>query len=238
MRVSLFVSCLVDQVRPEAGISAVKVLKQAGCEVSFPQGQTCCGQPAFNSGHLPEACRVASSFLEVFADAEVIVVPSGSCAAMISHMPSLFAEGSREKEVAESIARKTHEFSSFLVNNLGVQNLGARFSGRVAWHDACHALRDLHIKSGPRRLLAEVEGLELVNWSASDACCGFGGTFAVKHPDISVAILDSKLKELETLGVDAVASGDAGCLMQIEGRLDRQSSRIQGLHLAEILASR
>jgi L-lactate dehydrogenase complex protein LldE len=237
VRVSLFVTCLVDQLWPSAGAAAVRVLRRAGCEVEFDPRQTCCGQPAFNTGYRAEARSVARNFLEVFEGAEAVVVPSGSCAAMVKHLPELFAGDDRQRAVAESVAARTFEIGQFLVRELGVEDLGASFSGRVAWHDACHGLRELGIHDEPRRLIANVRGAELVELSDAGECCGFGGTFAVKHPELSVAILDRKLERLAELDVDCVASGDVSCLMQIEGRLKRLGSPLRALHLAELLAS-
>jgi len=238
MRVALFVSCLVDQVWPEVGKATVQVLERAGCTVEFDPRQTCCGQPAYNSGHRAEARTVARHFLDVFADAEAIVVPSGSCTAMIRHLPGLLAEDGAYREKAERVAERVHELGSFLVNVLGVDDLGARFPGRVTWHDACHGLRELGIKEEPRRLLGRVRGLELVELGVAESCCGFGGTFSVKYPELSTAILDEKLGGLDGRGVDAIVSGDVSCLTQIAGRLERTGSAVRTLHLAEVLASR
>ena len=239
MRVSLFVTCLVDQFWPEVGTSAAEVLRRAGCEVSFDPRQTCCAQPAFNTGFRREAREVARHFLEVYDDEgiEAVVLPSGSCGAMVHHMAELFADEPDWRARAERVAARSYELGSFLVRVLGVDDVGARFEGRVAWHDACHGLRDLGIRDEPRRLLAAVRGTELVEMDNADSCCGFGGTFSVKHPDISVAILDRKLEHLAEAGVDAVVSGDVSCLMQIGGRLARLGSKVRPLHLAEVLAS-
>ncbi len=239
MRVSLFVTCLVDQFWPEVGTATVEVLRRAGCEVVFDERQTCCAQPAFNTGYRDEARAVAERFIEIYeeTDADAIVMPSGSCGAMAHHLPELFRDDAAWLPRAERVAAKTFELGSFLVRELGVEELGARFDGRVTWHDACHGLRDLGIRDEPRRLINAVEGAELVEMNAADSCCGFGGTFSVKHPDISVAILDHKLAELRDKEVDAVVSGDVSCLMQIGGRLQRQGSGIRTLHLAELLAS-
>ena len=238
MRVALFVSCLVDQVWPEVGRATVEVLEQAGCDVDFDPRQTCCSQPAFNSGHRGEARVVASHFLEVFRDAEAIVVPSGSCTAMIRHLPELFGEGDARRPVAQRVAERVWELGAFLVRRLGVSDLGARFPGRVAWHDACHGLRELGLRDEPRELLRNVRDLELVELEAADSCCGFGGTFSVKYPEISTAILDRKLEELPDRGVDALVSGDVSCLTQIGGRLERTGSPVRTLHLAQVLAAR
>ena len=238
MRVSLFATCLVDQLWPSVGVSTVEVLRRAGCEVDFDARQTCCGQPAYNSGYHGEARGVARGLLDLYDDVEALVVPSGSCAAMIHHLPDLFEGDEALCGRARSLASRTHELGSFLVNVLGIDDLGARFDGRVTWHDACHGLRDLGIKDEPRRLLGRVQGCELVECSTCDSCCGFGGTFSVKQPEISVAMLDWKLSAVETTEVDAVVSGDVSCLMQIGGRLSHRRSKIRTLHLAEVLASR
>lgn len=240
MRVSLFVTCLVDQMWPSVGTSAVEVLRRAGCEVEFDQRQTCCGQPAFNTGYRNEARALARRFIEIFesSKAEAIVSPSGSCTAMVHHFRELFAEDEKWRDRAGKVAERTHEFASFLVNVLGVDDLGASFNGRVTWHDACHGLRDLNLHSEPRRLIRNVRGVEFVEMANADACCGFGGTFSVKYPEISVAILDNKIESIERAGVRAVVSGDASCLMQIGGRLTRKASPVRTMHLAELLASR
>ena len=237
MRVALFVTCLVDQLWPSVGTSAVAVLRRAGCEVTFDERQTCCGQPAFNTGYRKEARRLAQRFIEIFEEAQVIVSPSGSCTAMAHHFRELFQDDASWRARADAIAAKTHEFSAFLVNILGVTDVGASFTGRVTWHDACHALRDLHVHSEPRRLLQSVRGLELSEMPNADACCGFGGTFAVKYPEISVAILDNKIAAIEQANVRAVVAADASCLMQIGGRLSRNGSPVKAMHLAEVLAS-
>lgn len=236
-RVSLFVTCLVDQLRPEIGLATARVLEKAGCEVEFDARQTCCGQPAFNAGFRAEARSVAARFLAVFERAECIVVPSGSCTAMLHRLGELFPADAALRERAERVAARTHELASFLVRELGLTDLGARFDGRVAWHHACHGLRELGLRAEPRALLANVRGLELVEPPLSDACCGFGGTFSATYPELSTAMLDPKLDRLEEARVDAVSALDGSCLMQIRTRLARRGSAIRALHLAEILAS-
>jgi L-lactate dehydrogenase complex protein LldE len=240
MRVSLFITCLVDQLWPTVGMSAVEVLRRAGCEVVFDERQTCCGQPAFNTGYRSEARRLAQRFIEIFEDSEsdAVVSPSGSCTAMVHHFHELFPDDQRWRRRAEAVADRTHEFSSFLVNTLGVDDVGAGFRGRVTWHDACHGLRDLNLHSEPRRLIRNVRGAEFIELPNADSCCGFGGTFSVKYPEISVAILDSKIEAIDKAGVRAVISGDASCLMQIGGRLTRKNSGVRAMHLAELLAAR
>jgi len=240
VRVSLFVTCLVDQLWPSVGTATVAVLRQAGCEVTFDRRQTCCGQPAFNTGYRAEARSVARHFVATMeqGDAQAIVIPSGSCAAMVQHIPELFDATDPWRARAQALAGRAHELSAFLVRELGIVDLGARFDGRVTWHDACHGLRDLCIKDEPRRLIDRVAGAERVEVESSESCCGFGGTFSVKYPEISVAMLDRKLEAIEARQVDAVVSGDVSCLMQIGGRLQRKRSRVRTLHIAELLASR
>lgn len=238
MKVSFFVTCLVDQLCPNVGVSAVEVLRRAGCEVVFDERQTCCGQPAFNTGYRREARKFAKRFIEIFeeSDADAIVSPSGSCTAMVKHFYELFPDDAEWRARAEKIAAKTHEFGSFLVNVLKIDEIGASGSGKVTWHDACHALRDLNIHNEPRRLLKNVKGMEFVELENADTCCGFGGTFSVKYPEISAAILDKKIAAIESSGASTVVACDTSCLMQIAGRLSRLGSSIKTKHLAEVLA--
>src|SRR5919205_3774124 len=239
MKVSLFVTCLVDQMWTSVGVSSVEVLRRVGCEVEFDKRQTCCAQPAFNTGYHDEARLVAQRFIEIYeeSDAEAIVSPSGSCTAMVRHYPELFADDPEWLPRARAIAARTHELSSFLIRVLKVEDVGASWNGRLTWHDACHGLRDLSLKHEPRTLIRNVRGAELVELEHADACCGFGGTFSVKYPEISVAILDQKIDAIERAGVQAVVSGDASCLMQIGGRLSRKGSKVRVIHLAELLAA-
>jgi L-lactate dehydrogenase complex protein LldE len=243
MRVALFVTCVVDQMWPGIGTSTVEVLSRVGCTVEFDQRQTCCGQPAFNTGYRGEARKLAERFIEICeaSAAEAIVSPSGSCTAMVHHFASLFTDDHSHDEEwrrrARAIAARTFELSSFLVRVLKVEDVGARWPGRVTWHDACHALRDLKIHSEPRRLIGHVRDAEFVELENADSCCGFGGTFSVKYPEISVAILDQKIEAIEKADVQAVISGDASCLMQIGGRLSRKASSVRVMHLAELLAA-
>ena len=239
MKVAFFVTCLVDQMWSSIGVSSVEVLRRVGCEVEFDKRQTCCAQPAFNTGYLDEARQVARRFISIFeeSDAEAIVSPSGSCTAMVHHYPQLFAGDPRWLPRAQAVAAKTHELSSFLVRVLKIEDVGASWNGRLTWHDACHGLRDLNIRNEPRTLIRNVRGAEFVEMDHADACCGFGGTFSVNYPDISVAILDQKIEAIERAGVHAVVSGDASCLMQIGGRLSRNGSKVRVMHLAELLAA-
>jgi L-lactate dehydrogenase complex protein LldE len=239
VKVSLFVTCLVDQMWSSIGTSCVDVLRRVGCEVEFDERQTCCGQPAFNTGYRDEARRVAKRFIEVFEEskADAIVSPSGSCTAMVHHFPELFAAEPQWLERARAVGSRTHEFSSFLIRVLKVEDVGASWQGKLTWHDACHGLRDLNLKSEPRRLIRNVRGAEFVEIENAESCCGFGGTFSVKYPEISVAILDQKIEAIERAGVAAVVSGDASCLLQIGGRLSRKGSTVRVMHLAELLAA-
>ncbi len=238
VRVSLFVTCLVDQLFPQIGLAMADVLERLGYEVDFPEAQTCCGQPAFNSGYRGEARLVARHFLKVFRDAEHIVCPSGSCASMVRHhYAEIFHKDAASLAAAREIAPRVHEFSEFLLHVAKQDDVGARFEGVVTYHDSCHALRELKIREQPRRLLRAVRGLELREMEPAEECCGFGGTFAVKFDDVSAAMLGSKIDSIRRTGAEAVVSADASCLMQIRGGLSRAGLPIRALHLAEVLAS-
>jgi L-lactate dehydrogenase complex protein LldE len=236
VNISLIVPCFVDQFYPQAGLDAVKVLERLGMIVNFPTAQTCCGQPAFNSGYWNEARAVARHQMAVFRDAGAVVILSGSCGAMVKvFYPELF-QGQPEEAEAKTLAAKTYEFSDFLVNKLGVLDVGAQFSARVTFHDGCHGLRELGLKDPPRQLLRHVRGLELVEMKEAETCCGFGGTFAVKFPMISTAMAEVKCKSAIETRASVIVSNDSSCLMQIRGLLDRQQYPIKTLHLAEVLA--
>lgn len=215
------------------------VLEGLGYQIDFPEAQTCCGQPAFNSGYLAEARQVARHFLDVFRDAEQIVVPSGSCTSMISHhFDDIFAQEPKLREEARRMAPRVWEFSRFLVEVAKVEDVGARFDGVVTYHDSCHALRELRIKDGPRRLLAKVRGLELREMEAAEECCGFGGTFSVKFPEVSGGMARTKLESIRKTEAGTVVSIDSSCLMQLQGVISRAGLPIRTMHLAEVLASR
>ena len=217
-------------------MSIVQVLERLGHMVDYPESQTCCGQPPFNAGYWDEARRVAERQMAVFRDAETVVIASGSCGAMVKvFYPELFHQHPREAE-ARALAAKTFEFSDFLVNRLGMLDVGARFPGRATFHDGCHALRELGLKKSPRQLLQHVQGLELVEMTEAETCCGFGGTFAVKFPMISTAMGEVKCASIADTGAEYVISNDSSCLMQIRGILDRQRKPTRTLHLAEVLA--
>lgn len=237
LKISLFVPCFVDQLFPAVAISTVKLLERLGHEVDFPCAQTCCGQPAFNSGYWNEAREVAGRFLDVFSTAEAIVCPSGSCTTMVRQFYAGIFRDTPDAGTAAATARKTFELSEFLVRKLGVTDVGARFKGKVVWHDACHGLRELHLKEEPRQLLRAVRDLELLEMKECETCCGFGGTFAVKFPEISVAMDEVKVGSIEDCGADYVTSGDSSCLMQIGGLLQKRRSSVKTIHLAEILAA-
>jgi L-lactate dehydrogenase complex protein LldE len=238
-RVALFVTCLVDQLVPQVGIAITEVLERLGHQVDFPEAQTCCGQPAFNTGYPNEARRVARHFLGVFRDAEYVIVPSGSCTSMITHhFEELFDADDEAIEQARQLAPRVWEFSRFLLEVARVEDVGARFNGVVTYHDSCHALRELHIKDGPRRLLAKVQGLTLREMEAAEECCGFGGTFSVKFPEISGGMARTKIDAIRRTEAAAVVSIDSSCLMQLQGAIQRAGLAIRTLHLAEVLASR
>ena len=236
-RVALFVTCLVDLFRPTVGFAAVKLIEDAGCEVVVPAAQTCCGQPAFNSGDAKDAAELAKKVIAAFEPYDFLVAPSGSCAGMIhAHYPSLFAEGDPWKARAEALAAKSHELVSFLTDVRGVTTTGARFAGSVTYHDSCSGLRELGIRAQPRQLLGAVEGLTLTELEDADVCCGFGGAFAVKYSDLSGAIVDKKTEKVAATGAKTLLAGDLGCLMNMAGRLARKGSTIEVRHVAEVLA--
>ena len=238
-RVSLFVTCIVDQLFPQTGMAMAQVIERLGYAVDFPPDQTCCGQPAFNSGYRSDARTVARHFLKTFEASECIVVPSGSCTSMVTHhYAELFRKEPETLARVEALARRIFEFSTFLTEVAGVEDVGASFPGTVTFHDGCHALRELGVKSAPRRLLANVRGLELREMEPAEECCGFGGTFSVKFPELSTAMTRTKIEAIERTGARAVVSLDPSCLMQIQGALSRVGSPIRTLHLAEVLASR
>ena len=237
--VSLFVTCMVDQLFPQIGMAMAAVLGGLGFEVDFPEAQTCCGQPAFNSGYRTEARSVALYFLDVFKASDAIVVPSGSCTAMITHhFAELFADEPANQRRVESLGPRVWEFSRFLTEVARVEDVGARMDAVATFHDGCHALRELGIHAAPRRLLAHVRGLELREMEPTGECCGFGGTFSVKFDEVSGALARDKIDAIVRSGADTVVSLDPSCLMQIQGALSRAGLKIRTLHLAEVLASR
>ncbi|MGH2683297.1 MAG: (Fe-S)-binding protein [Actinomycetota bacterium] len=232
----MFVTCLVDLLHPEVGLATVGLLERYGVAVEFPEGQTCCGQPAFNSGFEAEARTVGRSLLDAFEGADPVVAPSGSCTAMVrTYFPQLF-RGTADEERARDLAARTFELSEFLVDVLGVERTEGRWHGQVTFHDSCHALRELGVSGQGRQLLEGVEGLELVEMDRSETCCGFGGTFSIRLPDLATAMADDKVAQAEATGADALVAGDTGCLMHLAGRLSRKGSPVRALHLATLLA--
>ncbi len=237
MRVALFVTCLVDLFRPTIGFAAVKLLEEAGCTVEVPRAQTCCGQPAYNSGDRADAKAIAMQVLDAFAGYDHVVVPSGSCAGMIRrYYPELCAEDPAVLPRAEHLGARVWELVSFLVDICGMHAVTARWDREVTYHDACSGLRELGVKDQPRRLLASVGGLTLKEMPGAEVCCGFGGTFCVKYPDISDKIVSDKAAEIVGTGAEAVLAGDLGCLLNIAGKLHRRGRRVEVRHIAEVLA--
>ena len=240
MKVALFVTCLVDLMRPSIGFAAIRLLEGAGCEVVVPETQTCCGQPAFNSGDRRVAMALAKKVIDEFEGFDHVVAPSGSCADQIrTEYPGLFQEDPEWRRRAEALAARTWELTQFLADVLKVDAVPGNFAGSVTYHDSCTGLRSLGIQVQPRRLLGKVGGLMLREMPEAEACCGFGGTFAVKFGDISAAIAEKKCVNVQATGTDAVVGGDLGCLLNIEGKLRRmgdETTRV--LHVAEVLAGK
>ena len=235
-RVGLFVTCLVDLIRPAVGFAAMKLLEDAGCTVEVPV-QTCCGQPAFNAGDRATTRRIAEQVIAAFESYDYVVAPSGSCAGMLkAHYPELFAGDAAWEGRVETFCRKTYELVSFLVDVMKVSKVAAAFDGAVTYHDSCSGLRELGIKAQPRRLLASVRGLELKELHDADVCCGFGGTFCVKYPEISNTIVTKKAEHIAATGAGTLLAGDLGCLMNMAGRLQRLGKPVRARHVAEVLA--
>ncbi|MBM4425390.1 MAG: (Fe-S)-binding protein [Chloroflexi bacterium] len=237
--VQLFATCLIETLRPSAGMAVVRVLEGLGLTVEYPDGQTCCGQPAFNGGAWEDARAMARHTLDVLSRSPApIVIPSGSCADMIvHHYPELFADDPKYGPLARDIASRTYEFSQFIVEVMGVSDLGARFAGKIVYHPSCHLLRGLGVDDAPRKLLARVNGLEVADLPGAHECCGFGGLFAVKMSDISGAMLDRKLQNVESAGAQTVVGCDVSCLLHIGGGLRRRGAKVETKHIAELLAS-
>lgn len=235
-RVGLFVTCLVDLIRPSVGFAAVKLLEDAGCTVEVPL-QACCGQPAYNSGDRQTTRAIAEQVIDTFEGYDYVVAPSGSCAGMLkAHYPELFEGDPNWRARADAFAAKCHELVSFLVDVLKVERVAAQFSGTVTYHDACSGLRELDIHAQPRRLLGTVKGLTLTEMKDPDVCCGFGGTFCVKYPDISNAIVGKKTNNVAATGAHTLLAGDLGCLMNMAGKLQREGKSVDVRHVAEVLA--
>jgi L-lactate dehydrogenase complex protein LldE len=238
MRVGLFVTCLVDLMRPRIAFAAIRLLQAAGCEVVVPRIQTCCGQPAYNSGDRHSTQALAAKMLDEFEGFDYVVVPSGSCGGMIrTHYPDLFRDSPRERERVRKLCDRTYELTDFLVNIAKLKSAPATFSGTVTYHDSCAGLRELGVKGQPRALLGSVPGLTLKEMEEAETCCGFGGTFALKFGEISAHIAERKCAHIAASGADAVVLGDLGCMLNIEGRLRRRGDmNTKVLHIAEVLA--
>ncbi len=236
-RVALFVTCLVDLHRPTVGFAAIKLLEDAGCRVEVPRAQTCCGQPAYNSGDRRTARDLGQGILDAFGGYDYVVVPSGSCGGMIKHhLPHLFDDDPNQRTRADALAERTYEIVSFLTDVLGVAALPAvRLNGPVTYHDSCSGLRELGVKKQPRALLESV-GATVVEMKEPEICCGFGGTFCVKYPDISIRMVSDKTADIASTGADTVLAGDMGCLLNIAGRLQREGSKVHARHVIEVLA--
>ncbi|MEZ5842568.1 MAG: (Fe-S)-binding protein [Hyphomicrobiaceae bacterium] len=244
-KVGLFVTCLVDLMRPSVGFAAARLIEAAGCDVEVPIGQTCCGQPAYNSGDRATAAELARRTVAVLEGYDYVVVPSGSCGGMLkAHYPRLLADDPAWAKRAAALSQKVHELVSFLVDVRGMTAVDATFVGRVTYHDSCSGLRELGVKAQPRRLLTSVKGLELVEMADCETCCGFGGTFSVKYPDISNSIVEKKTANAAAVAPDLLLAGDLGCLMNMAGKIARTHAESGGggrspvavRHVAEVLA--
>jgi L-lactate dehydrogenase complex protein LldE len=237
LRVGLFVTCLVDLFRPTVGLAAAKLLEDAGCVVEAPRAQTCCGQPAYNSGDRRTARAIARQVVELFEGYDHVVAPSGSCAGMLRvHYPALLADDAAYAARAAALGAKSHELVGFLVDVLKQERVAARFVGSITYHDACSGLRELGIKQQPRRLLASVEGVELKELPGAEICCGFGGTFCIKYPEISNRMVSEKAADIEATGAGTLLAGDLGCLLNMAGKLGRRAAKVKARHVAEVLA--
>jgi L-lactate dehydrogenase complex protein LldE len=236
-RVGLFVTCLVDLVRPQVGFAAVKLLEDAGCEVVLPPSQTCCGQPAWNSGADRHAQDIARQVVDAFEGFDYVVAPSGSCAGTLrKHYPEILANDAAYAPRARALAAKTHELISFLVNVRKVERVAAACKAKACYHDSCSSLREMNVKSEPRKFLGGVEGLSLSELSDPEVCCGFGGLFAVKYPQISERMADDKIKDAQSTGADLLLGADLGCLLHLAGRMERDGKAMRVRHIAEVLA--
>lgn len=237
-RVGLFATCLVDLFRPTVGFAAVRLLQQAGCDVEVPPSQTCCGQPAYNAGNRQDTIRIARDVVAAFEGFDYVVAPSGSCAGMLSHhYPKLLADDPDWAERARGLARRTYELMAFLVDVRGMKTVdGVSFDGRVTYHDSCSGLRELKVKAQPRQLLDSVGGLERTELPEEEVCCGFGGTFCIKYPDISNRMVSDKTAQIVATGAGTVLAGDLGCLLNIAGKLKREGATVEARHVAEVLA--
>lgn len=237
MKVSLFITCMCDIMSADVGKHTVEILERVGCEVDFPEAQTCCGQPAFNSGYLQESKEAMKQMMRAFKDSEYVVGPSGSCVGMLREYPKIFAGDPKWEESAKELAEKTYEITQFLVDVLGIEDVGATFRGKVTYHPSCHMTRILGIKEAPKKLLKNVKGIDLVELQQAEDCCGFGGTFAVKSPVISGEMVKEKSRHVAETRAEYLVGGDMACLMNIGGRMTRERKNIKVVHITEILNS-
>lgn len=235
MKVSLFATCLVDTFQTNVGKATVEILERLGCEIEFPRSQVCCGQPAYNSGHIEKAKEPMKKMIDTFLHAEVIVTPSGSCATMFKEYPHVFKDDPLYAEKAQIVANKTYELTDFIVNVLKIEDVGASFNHKVTYHPSCHMTRLLGVKDAPYTLLNNVKGLEFVPLPYSYNCCGFGGTFSVKMGNISEQMVDEKVDSAIETDAEYLVGADGGCLMNIGGRMHRRGEKIKAIHIAEIL---
>ncbi|MCG8550763.1 MAG: (Fe-S)-binding protein [Desulfobacterales bacterium] len=234
---TLFIQCIVDGMYPEVGEAMVRLFQRLGITMDYPENQTCCGQPSFNSGYRKEAAKAARHYIETFENKGTIVCPSGSCVAMVrNHYPELFEDEPGWRKRAEHVGKRTFELTEYLVDVLGIKDTGAYFNGKVTYHDSCHLNRHLGVASQPRELIGRVNGLTFVEMKNSDKCCGFGGAFSTKYPDISTAMVKDKVQNILDSGADAVVGCDMGCLMNIQGYLHRHNYPVKVMHIAQLLA--
>lgn len=238
MKVTLFSTCLVDMFQGNVGKATVELLERLGCEIDFPASQICCGQPAYNSGYVEESKSSMKNMIKAFEHAEYVVTPSGSCAYMFKEYPHIFKGDAEWEHRAQTLADKTYELTDFIVNVLKTENVGARLKGKATYHTSCHMTRLLGVKDAPIKLLKNVEGLEYVELPGKERCCGFGGTFSVKMGNISGQMVDEKVRNIEETGADILVGADAGCLINIGGRINRTGKPIRVMHIAEVLNSR
>lgn len=237
MKVTLFATCLVDLFQSNVGKATVEILERLGCEIDFPESQVCCGQPAYNSGYVKESKEAMKRMIDTFSDAEYVVTPSGSCASMLREYPHVFKGDSIWEPKAIQLAKKTFELTQFIVDVLNVEDVGAQFEGNVTYHTSCHMTRLLGVKEAPMILLRNVKGLKFTELPGKEQCCGFGGTFSVKMAQISEQMVDEKVRHVEETEADYLIGADAGCLMNIGGRIERKGKLIRVLHIAEVLNS-
>ncbi|MBB5173191.1 (Fe-S)-binding protein [Texcoconibacillus texcoconensis] len=239
MKVSLFLTCLADVVYPASvGRSTVELLERFGCEVDFPKEQTCCGQPAFNSGFHRESREIAKHMIETFEEAEYVVSPSGSCSTMLHEYAGLFKEDPEWQKRAKQLAEKSYELTQFIVDVLGIEDVGAHFPAKVTYHTSCHMTRLLGVKDAPMKLLENVKGISFIELPNKEQCCGFGGTFSVKMNPISEQMVDEKVQHVEETEAEVLVGADLGCLMNIGGRIERQGKPVKVMHIADVLNSR